>query len=739
MTGTKQFGKYYKFIAYLVVVVLVNVVGLTIFFRADLTSGGVYSLSDASRHAVSALSEPLTINVFFTRNLPAPHNNTERYLHDLLEEYAVHSSKYFNYRFYDVSAEEGDIDEDARQNQEMARNYGIYPVQIQNIEQDEVKFQNAYMGMVMIHGDVIDKIPAITTTEGLEYTITSKIEKLSNKISVLVNLEEPVRVKLFFSSALEAIAPQLRMDGLMDVPFRIESIIDGLNDKYYGKVAFTRLDPTADPSLDEQVARYNILTLRWPSMKDHSGNEVLAAGHASAGIVVEWGNMFESMPLISVINLPLFGTQYQLADMEGLEEKLGEMIDDVIDINKKIGYLSDHGTPAMGRMPQIPNMPQQQDALGNFNGLLSETYSISNVRLKDGEIPEGIDCLIIAGPREPLSDYALFQIDQFLMEGKSLAIFLDSFEEIMPSQEQGWDSYNRGPVYRPINSGLEKLLNHYGIGMKKSYVLDKKCFEQRLPQMYGGGKRPIYYAPIIQSEHINRDLPFLHNIKALITLKSSPVELRKDALESSGLWSAALFSSSDESWEMSGRIDLNPWAMQPPTNPDEMESRPLAVLVEGEFPSYFAGKEIPEKPAKEESEPPEGEGEEEPEAVEQEESPMEDITGEGAIIERGKPGRLFLIGTSEILRDNVIDEGGKSTSATFVMNLLDHLNGRLAYAEMRSKMQQFNPLRETTAGIKTFVKSLNIAGLPVIIVLFGIMVWVRRSARKRSIEMMFGG
>lgn len=739
MTGTKKFGKYYKFIAYLVVVVLVNVVGLTLSFRADLTSGGVYSLSEASKQVVSTLSEPLTINVFFTRNLPAPHNNTERYLNDLLEEYAVHSNKYFNYRFYDVSAEEGDIDEDAKRNQEMARNYGIYPVQIQNIEQDEVKFQNAYMGMVMIHGDVIEKLPAITTTEGLEYTITSKIEKLNNKISALVNLKEPVQVKLFFSSALGDVAPQLRMNNLMEVPSRIESIVDELKKKYYGKIAFTRLDPTADPSLDEQVARYNILTLRWPSMKDRSGNEVLAAGHASAGIVVEWGDMYESMPLISVINLPLFGTQYQLANMEELEEKLGELIDDVIDINKKIGYLSDYGTPPMGRMPQIPNMPQQQDALGNFNGLLSETYSINNIRLKDGEIPEGIDCLIIAGPREPLSDYALFQIDQFLMEGKSLAIFLDSFEEIMPSQEQGWDSYNRGPVYRPINSGLEKLLNHYGVGMKKSYVLDTKCFEQRLPQMYGGGKRPIYYAPIIQAEHINRDLPFLHNIKALITLKSSPVELKTDALESSGLWSATLFSSSDESWEMSGRIDLNPWAMQPPTNPDEMESRPLAVLVEGEFPSYFAGKEIPEKPAEEESEPAEGEEGEKPAAAEEEERPMDEITGEGAIIERGRPGRLFLIGTSEILRDNVIDEEGKSTSATFVMNLLDHLNGRPAYAEMRSKMQQFNPLRETTAGVKTFVKSLNIAGLPVIIVLFGIVVWVRRSARKRSIEMMFRG
>ena len=131
-TGRMQ--KYYRFLLYLAVVVLVNVAGLTMFFRADLTSSGIYSLSEASREAVSTLSEPLTINVFFTRDLPAPHNNTERYLRDLLEEYSAHSNRYFNYRFYDVSAEEGDISDEAKRNQELARSYGIYPVQLQIIQ-----------------------------------------------------------------------------------------------------------------------------------------------------------------------------------------------------------------------------------------------------------------------------------------------------------------------------------------------------------------------------------------------------------------------------------------------------------------------------------------------------------------------------------------------------------------------------------------------------------------------------
>jgi ABC-type uncharacterized transport system involved in gliding motility auxiliary subunit len=119
--------------------------------------------------------------------------------------------------------------------------------------------------------------------------------------------------------------------------------------------------------------------------------------------------------------------------------------------------------------------------------------------------------------------------------------------------------------------------------------------------------------------------------------------------------------------------------------------------------------------------------------------PQEGVAGEGAVIERGRPGKLFLTGSSEILKNNLIDENGKGASAVFVMNLLDHLNERDAYAQMRGKTQRFNPLRDTAPGVKTFVKTLNIAGLPVIVVVFGVIVWALRSRRKRAIQAMFGG
>ena len=116
----KPYAKYIKLFVYLIIIVLVNVAGMTLFFRIDLTSNKIYSISQASKNVVSTLSEPLTIDVFFTKNLPAPYNNTERYIHDLLEEYAIHANKYFNYRFYDVSPEGEGINPSARENQKLA-------------------------------------------------------------------------------------------------------------------------------------------------------------------------------------------------------------------------------------------------------------------------------------------------------------------------------------------------------------------------------------------------------------------------------------------------------------------------------------------------------------------------------------------------------------------------------------------------------------------------------------------
>ncbi len=724
---TEKMRKYYKFLAYIVVVLLINLVGLTLFFRLDLTKDKLFSISDVSKEVVSTLSEPLTIHVFFTKNLPAPHNNTERYLRDLLTEYSVYGNRFFNYQFHDVNVSEGDETEEARGNREMAENYGIYPLQVQMVEKDEVKFQKAYMGIALIHGDMVEKIPAVTTTEGLEYQLTSTIQKMNDKISALLRIEGKIKVKLILSSSLDIVAPYIRVNGLGEIPAKLKTTIDKLNEKNFGKLEFIHIDPSKSPDGMKQIEAYHPLKLEWPELKEPTGKTV-AAGMGVSGIVMEHGDRTLELQLIQAVNHPLFGTQYKLPDMKQLEEALDEGIENLIDINEDIGYMADGGT-----LPLFNTQPGQQnpEVITNFHGLVSGSYSLKPVDIKKNGLGDQFKTLVIGSPSDQLSEYALFQIDQFLMKGNSLAIFLDSFNEVMPKQSQSYYNPQQGPFYIPLNTGLEKLLSHYGVSLRKSFALDESCYRQRQDPRYGGGEQPIYFAPIILGGQVNQDLDFMRSLNQMVMVKISPLDIQQERLDEFGITAHKLISTSDKGWEMKGKINLTPYMIQPPAE-DQRASAPLAYVLEGEFPSYFKGKPVPEKPA-----------EEEPKAGDTAKKPQEPkadtskIQQDIQVIERGKPGRIFLIGTSEVLKNSLLDKEGKSQNSIFMMNVLDYLNNRENMAVMRGKQQTMRLLDDGRSGTKNFIKWFNIIGLPFLVSLAGVLVYFRRRIRKRRIQLAF--
>ena len=730
MSSGKRSGPYFKFIIYLAIVVLVNIAGITLFFRADLTANKIYSISDASKKVVATLSEPLTIKVFFTKDLPPPYNNTERYLQDLFEEYAIYGNQFFNYRFYDVSAEEGELSEEAGENQKIANNYGIQPIQIQVVDKDEVKFQKAYMGLALIHGDLIEQVPAITSTDGLEYQLTTAIQKMNNKISALLSLPGKIKIKLFLSPAIEAVAPHMGVRNLAGLPGEIENIVKKLNQKNYDKLEFEFLNPTQDQNLAALSKEYNIMMLSWPALAKGQ----IPSGKGVIGLVMEYEESVLAVPLMQVIRLPLIGTQYKLASTAELEESLNSNVEGLIDINEDIGYLADHGTLNLAGAPPAPGRPPMEEAATNFRTLISQNYTLKNITLKDKNIPESLHCLIIARPSEKFSDFELFQIDQFLMQGKSLALVLDRFNEMRPAGQQGMN-LGQAPVFVPLDTGLEKLLSHYGIRIQQSFVMDENSYRQELPAQFGGGERAIYFAPLIKDRFINDELDFMKNIKRLVALKISPLELDAERISQNSLKAHQLFASSEKSWQMRDRINLNPMFIKPPKSSEEMQSYPLAYILEGQFPSYFAGKPLPVKEIEEEKEADKkAEGEE---SKPQTDIDLSKIERQGTFLAQGRPGKIFVMASADMLRDNVLDAGGRGPNATFILNTIDYLNGREDIAVMRAKVQRFNPVEETQATTKTFVKTANIAGLPVLVVIFGLGVWFRRHSRKKQIQMMF--
>jgi hypothetical protein len=189
---------------------------------------------------------------------------------------------------------------------------------------------------------------------------------------------------------------------------------------------------------------------------------------------------------------------------------------------------------------------------------------------------------------------------------------------------------------------------------------------------------------------------------------------------------------------MESPINLNPMYHNPPESDDGFEQKPMAAIIEGSFPSYFSGKEIPEKEVLESDDGEDADLQEEPGLDSDEKAPaVPEITSDGGILEKSKPARVFLIGTGEMLRDNILDDDGTSTNSMLLMNMIDTLNGHEDTAMMRSKTQSHNPLDGTSALAKTVVKSINIAGLPILVVAFGMIVWMRRHVRRKTIQKLF--
>jgi ABC-type uncharacterized transport system involved in gliding motility auxiliary subunit len=689
-----------NFILYLIVLVLFNIASSTIFFRVDLSSNKKYSLSKASKTAVSEIKEPLTVKAFFSENLPGRYSNLKREFTDLMEEYSLTGNNNFNYKIYIINKDGNSIDESGRNIKDLAADYSINPIQIQTIENDEVKLQSVYMGITLITGNMIKTIPSIASINNLEYTITGSINKISKKISALLSLEDNININLYFSSSLNEMG-----EGLSRYPDEIKAVTGKLNKLNYNKLTYNYFDPDSSPVQSNK--NYTLTSFNLQS-NDGSSRKVFA------DLVISNGDQYT---VITLLQKNIFG--YDIISPDKLSDNINGIIEKSLGLNKEIAYLAEYGTLDLFQNPYAQN--QQGPSLNNFNTMISEHYSLSPITtLKEG-IPDNIKTLLIVSPKEQLSSWDLYQIDQYIMKGNSVGFFIDTHSEVIPENQNPYNP--QPPVYIPRDTGIDGLLKNYGVDISKSYVLDENCYKQIGQNNQGNiSETTFYFAPEILSENINKDIPFISNIKGLIMLNASPLVIDPDLTKGENI--EILFSSSDKSWEMKENINLyNPITIFPPS--DKIKSKfPLAVIIEGNVNSFFNGKPIPEREFNEN---------------ENEKSLISSdlLTKDEEFIPNTNQGKVFVIGTSAVLTDNILDRTGTSPNSVFIYNVLDKLNGRDDFAEMRSKTQVFNPLRETTPGERSFIKGFSIIGLPVLVIFSGLIAWLLWTSRKKKIELLF--
>ncbi|MFO7768351.1 MAG: GldG family protein [bacterium] len=155
------------------ILVVLNWLGSSLFFRWDMTGRGIYSLSDASKQTVRGLEDRLTIKAYFSEDLPAQYASNARFVRDKLDEYRAYGGNDVHYEFVDPASEE-ELREEAQQ-------YGIQPATVQVVEQDRMEMKQVYMALVFLYQDRTETIPLVQSTAGLEYDITTAIRRVSRE------------------------------------------------------------------------------------------------------------------------------------------------------------------------------------------------------------------------------------------------------------------------------------------------------------------------------------------------------------------------------------------------------------------------------------------------------------------------------------------------------------------------------------------------------------------------------
>ena len=154
------------------ILVVINIISIRLFGRLDLTSQGVYTLSDASRKLVGSLDDRVTVKAFFTEDLPAPYNNNRRSVLDILNDYKAYSKGNLQFEFINPQGEKGEQD---------AQQQGVSPVQVQVVNEDKLEVKRGYLGLVLLYEDKKEVLPVVQNLSTLEYDISSALKRLTSK------------------------------------------------------------------------------------------------------------------------------------------------------------------------------------------------------------------------------------------------------------------------------------------------------------------------------------------------------------------------------------------------------------------------------------------------------------------------------------------------------------------------------------------------------------------------------
>lgn len=662
------------FALFIVLLILVNIVSYNFFVRVDLTEPKSYSLSKGSKSLVKNLEEPLSVRVFFDENLPAPYNSVSQYVKDILQEYKGAANKNFSVAYMDVTKPE---------NIELARDLGFQQIQIQEVKNNEVGFKQAYMGLAITYGDNIEIINPITSSDGFEYMLTSKISKMVSMADTLSGLKngEKITLTLYLSDILK----RLGINGADQAETYIKQAFDKVNKQNMDRLEFRVMSPNASEA-ETLAQKYGIQVIQY-----QNNGEI---AKAAIGLVLEKGEDFYMLPF--QIQQSFFG--YIISGLEDVEQSITDGLQSLLSNVTYIGYITGHEEKDF----------RDENQAQYLNRLISGMYQLIEIDLNSEDIPAGMNSIIINGPQFDYTEEELYKIDQFVMRGGNVMFFIDPLLENPNAQ------YTGGPQFTANSLNIDRLLNSYGVKRETNILLDKNCYVTSNSQY---GKINLYWAPVLQKAQMPKKNTITNNLGYVIMYENGTLDISA-AQSDNNIKATVLAKSSDEAWVEDSNVSLNPLMLNPPAKAD-LKSYDLAVLLEGKFKSAFDEAVIITQK------------DEEGNPIE---LPAGELSTNSHIASSVMPGKIFVVGSSMITTRSVIDAEGTTPISMFIMNVIDYMNGNEDLCTMRTKSLAVNVLKVKNPVAANFWKFFNQYGLVVIVIITGLGVWRSRTKRRRAIN-----
>lgn len=175
------------------------------------------------------------------------------------------------------------------------------------------------------------------------------------------------------------------------------------------------------------------------------------------GLVLNYGAERDTIKVLSPDNNT--GMEFWITN------KIREVRDKGDNLKHKIGVLTGHDEMKLTEANLVPASSGQKP---NLQGIVSQYfpfYQFVDVDLKNGdaEVDDSLDGLILTQPAKDFTEKELRRIDQFVMRGKSLAVIASAVNV------KASDASMNGSL---STHGLEKLLDGYGIEMRKDALLE---------------------------------------------------------------------------------------------------------------------------------------------------------------------------------------------------------------------------------------------------------------------------